>query len=212
MTKNDTQKLTKKQVQKVQSLNFRVLPNKTVPIDQFRPQGERKTDFNPKIQFQIGLWKFFSKISQNWVQNFEKLLLFFWKRWNFLRVFIVAYHLQVIGAPVGFYRSSLTLLFQEKNLLKTGKIEILLTIFFFQKNAFLIGFNQKSPLLNPHKFCRQPFHIVVNTCQKLTISEEKSKISKNRQKLWFFRKIRLLCFPTSPRFWRSIYVPALRLS
>ena len=74
--------------------------------------------------------KIFSKTSQNWVQNLEKLLLFFWKSWNFLRVFIVAYHLQVIGAPVGFYRSSLTLLFQEKNLLKTGKIEILLTIFF----------------------------------------------------------------------------------
>ena len=55
----------------------------------------------------------------------------------------MAYHLQFIGASIGFYRTSLTLLVQD--LLKTDKKE-----FFdiFVKTNFLTGFYQKSTIID----------------------------------------------------------------
>ena len=63
----------------------------------------------------------------------------------------VAYHLQLIGVPNGFYRTSLTLLVQGKIYTKNGQ-----KLNFFSKNfskmSFLSGFHEKSSLPNPHYF------------------------------------------------------------
>ena len=116
--------------------------------------GERKTVFRPKNQFQkfsiFGLRKF-SKIFQNLGKNFEIFDQFFVKSCNSFPVLKVAYHLQLIGVPNGFYRTSLTLLVQEKIYTKNGQ-----KLNFFDKNfskiSFLSGFHEKSSLVNPHYF------------------------------------------------------------
>ena len=59
--------------------------------------------------------------------------------------------MQLIGVPNGFYRTSLTLLVQEKIYTKNGQ-----KLNFFDKNfskiSFLSGFHEKSSLINPHYF------------------------------------------------------------
>ena len=63
----------------------------------------------------------------------------------------MAYHLQLIGVPNGFYRTSLTLLVQEKRYPKNGQK----FNFFdkkFSKISFYSGFHEKLPLLYPHYF------------------------------------------------------------
>ena len=98
--------------------------SKTIQMDLKSAQGERETVFRPKNRFQnfsiFGLKKI-SKIFQNLCKNFEFFKLFFVKSCNFFPVFIVAYHLQLIGVPNGFYRTSLTLLVQEKRCSKNGQ-------------------------------------------------------------------------------------------
>ena len=63
----------------------------------------------------------------------------------------MAYHLQLIGVPNGSYRTSVTLLVQEKIYTKNGQ-----KLNFFDKNfskiSFLSAFHEKSSLLNPHYF------------------------------------------------------------
>ena len=55
----------------------------------------------------------------------------------------MAYHLQFIGASIGFYRTSLTLLVQD--LLKTDKKEYFDNFF---KKSLLTGFYQKSTIID----------------------------------------------------------------
>ena len=91
----------------------------------------------------------------------------------------VAYHLQLIGVPNGFYRTSLTLLVQGKIYTKNGQ-----KLNFFSKNfskmSFLSGFHEKSFLLNPHYF---------STPDNSYHGQQRSKVNhfgekvKNHQKL-----------------------------
>ena len=127
----------------------------------------------------------FSKNSQNWGQNLEILLHYFSKSWISLLVFIVAYHLHIIGASIGFYRTSLTLLVQEKRSAENGQKRIFRQ--FLKKKSFFTGFYQKSFIIDPLYFLASA---MVNTCQKLSILEKKSKITKKfLKKSWLFGKI-----------------------
>ena len=85
----------------------------------------------------------------------------------------MAYHLQFIGASIGFHRTSLTLLVQEKRSVENGQLRFFRQ--FFLKKSFLTGFYQKSTIIDPPYFLASA---KVNTCQKLSILEKKSKITK----------------------------------
>ena len=107
------------------------------------------------------------------------LINFFLKSCNSFLVFKVAYHLQLIGVPNGFYRTSLTLLVLEKTYTKNGQ-----KFNFFDKNfskiSFLNGFHEKSSLLNLHYF---------STPDNSYHGQQRSKVNhfggkvKNHQKL-----------------------------
>ena len=57
----------------------------------------------------------------------------------------------------------------------------------FLKKSFFTGFYQKSTIIDPLYFLASA---MVNTCQKLSILEKKSKITKKfLKKSWLFRKI-----------------------
>ena len=117
-------------------------------------------------------FKKFSKLSS----KFWKIITIFLKKLKFLARFHSGLSFASPWCPSWFLQKLANAIVSGEKSAENGQNWNSLDKFFFQKTAFLIGFNQKSPLLDPHKFCRQPFHIVVNTCQKLTISEEKSKI------------------------------------
>ena len=68
---------------------------------------------------------------------------------------------------------------------------------FFQKSLFWVAFMKSHPYQTPTIFRRQTFLIMGNKCQKSTILEKKSKITKKCQKIINFSKIWLL----SPRIW-----------
>ena len=90
----------------------------------------------------------------------------------------MAYHLQLIGVPNGFYRTSLTLLFQEKRYTENGQ-KFNFFYKFFSK-IFLKGFHEKSSLPNPHYF---------STPDNCYHRQQRSKVNhfgekvKNHQKL-----------------------------
>ena len=65
----------------------------------------------------------------------------------------------------------------------------------FQKSLFRVVFLKSHPYYTPTIFQRQTFFIMINSAQKSTILEKKSKITKNCQKSLNFSKIWLL----SPR-------------
>ena len=67
----------------------------------------------------------------------------------------------------------------------------------FQISLFWVVFMKSYSYYTPTIFRRQTFHIMGIKGQKSTISEKKSKITKNCQKSWNFSKIWLL----SPRIW-----------
>ena len=91
----------------------------------------------------------------------------------------VAYHLQLIGVPNGFYRTSPTLLVQGKIYTKNGQ-----KLNFFSKNfskmSFLSGFHEKSSLLNPHYFSTPD--ISYHGQQRSKVNHFGEKV-KNHQKL-----------------------------
>ena len=98
----------------------------------------------------MGLRKI-SKFFQNLGKIFEIFNQFFVKSCNSFPVFILSCHLQLIGVPNGFYRTSLTLLVQEKRYTKNGqKLNFFNTN--FSKISFLSCFHEKLPLLDPHYF------------------------------------------------------------
>ena len=72
----------------------------------------------------------------------------------------------------------------------------------------MTGFYQKSTIIDPPYFLASA---MVNTSQKLSILEKKSKITikfvKNHD---FFQKNLIFVTSTSPLFWRSIHAPDLR--
>ena len=101
----------------------------------------------------------------------------------------MAYHLQLIGAPIGFKRTSIAFLVQEKTCTKNGQ-----KFNFFYKNfskiSFLSGFHEKSPLLDPHYFLTP--NIFYHGQQRSRVHHFGEKV-KNHQKLSkilkFFKKL-----------------------
>ena len=91
----------------------------------------------------------------------------------------MAYHLQLIGAPIGFKRTSIAFLVQEKTCTKNGQ-----NFNFFYKNfskiSFLSCFQEKSPLLNPHYFSTP--NIFYHGQQRSKVNHLGEKV-KNHQKL-----------------------------
>ena len=91
----------------------------------------------------------------------------------------MAYHLQLIGVPNGFYRTLLTLLVLEKTYTKNGQ-----KFNFFEKRiskiSFLSGFLEKSPLLHPHYFSTPDISYPGQQRSKVNHFREKVK---NHQKL-----------------------------
>ena len=87
--------------------------------------------------------------------------------------------MQLIGVPNGFYRTSLTLLFQEKRYTENGQ-KFNFFYKFFSKISFLKGFHEKSSLPNPHYF---------STPDNCYHRQQRSKVNhfgekvKNHQKL-----------------------------
>ena len=167
----------------LKNFTFEYLPKNYI-LTNFHHRGSTNQFSGQKLNFKmnrvLSFFKNFSKLSQ----NFEILLKFFLKSWNFLRVFIVFCHLQFVGASIGFYRTSLTLLAQEKRSAENGQKRFLWH--FFSKN-FLIGFYQKSTIIDlPYSLTSA----MVNTCQNLSVLEKKVKNHKKIcQKSWHFRKI-----------------------
>ena len=126
----------------------------------------------------MGLRKI-SKFFQNLGKIFENFNQFFVKSCNSFPVFILSCHLQLIGVPNGFYRTSLTLLVQEKRYTKNGQK---LNFFYknFSKISFLSGFHEKSPLLDSHYFLTADISYHGQQRSKITQFGEKIK---NHQKL-----------------------------
>ena len=126
----------------------------------------------------MGLRKF-SKIFQNLGKNFEFFKRIFGKSCNSFPVFIMAYHLQLIGAPIGFNRTSVAFLVQEKTCTKKGQK---FNFFYksFSKISFLSGFHGKSPLLYPHYFSTP--NIFYHGQQRSKVNHFGEKV-KNHQKL-----------------------------
>ena len=91
----------------------------------------------------------------------------------------MAYHLQLIGAPIGFNRTSIAFLVQEKTCTKNGE-----KFNFFYKNfskiSFLSGFHEKSPLLDSHYFLTAD--ISYHGQQRSKVNHFRRKV-KNHQKL-----------------------------
>ena len=91
----------------------------------------------------------------------------------------MAYHLQLIGAPIGFKRTSLAFFVQEKTCTKKGQ-----KFNFFYKNfskiSFLSGFHEKSPLLDPHYFLTAD--VSYHGQQRSKVNHFRLKV-KNHQKL-----------------------------
>ena len=101
------------------------------------------------------------------------------KKCNSFPVFIVAYHLQLIGAPIGFNRTSRAFLVQEKTCTKNGQK---FNFFYrnFSKISFLSGFHEKSPLLDSHYFLTAD--ISYHGQQRSKVNHFRRKV-KNHQKL-----------------------------
>ena len=91
----------------------------------------------------------------------------------------MAYHLQLIGAPIGFNRTSVAFLVQEKTCTKKGQK---FNFFYksFSKISFLSGFHGKSPLLYPHYFSTP--NIFYHGQQRSKVNHFGEKV-KNHQKL-----------------------------
>ena len=149
-------------------------------LDNFQLNGSAKHFSSRKI-FRVLNEKFFKNLFKVEV----KILIFYsiFLRLKFPARFYSGLSFASHWCPIGFYRTSLTLLIQEKRSAENGQNWNFFDDF-FSKIFFLIGFYQKPPLLGALNFWRQPIHIMskVNTCQILTILEKKSKITKNCQK------------------------------
>ena len=91
----------------------------------------------------------------------------------------MAYHLQLIGASIGFNRTSIAFLVQEKTCTKNGqKFNFFDKI--FSKISFLSGFHEKSPLLYPNYFLTP--NIFYHGQQRSKVNHFGEKV-KNHQKL-----------------------------
>ena len=117
----------------------------------------------------------------------------------------MANHLQFIGASIGFYRTSLTLLVQEKRSAENGQWRIFRQ--FFKKIFFDWFFSKVN-----HK--RTPLFFVVSHGEHVSkvihFGEKVQNHKKICQKSWLFRKNLIFVTSNSPHFWWSIHAPALR--
>ena len=96
----------------------------------------------------------------------------------------MAYQLHFIGASIGFNRTSLTFLVQEKRSAENGQKRIFWQFF---KKPFLTGFYQKSTIIDPPYFLASAMWTRVKS---YTFWRKSPKSHKRIcQKSWLFRKI-----------------------
>ena len=154
-------------------------------IDQYSPQGEQKQFSGQKINFKffrvLTLRKFFKNFSKLRSKFKSFITIFLKKSWNSLLFFIVAYHLQFIGASNGFYRTSITFLVQEKRSAENGQKKNFLTI--FSKKPFLTGFYQKSTIIDPSYFLASAMWTRVKS---YTLWRKSPKSQKNLSEIMTF--------------------------
>ena len=154
-------------------------------IDQYSPQGEQKQFSGQKYNFKffrvLTLRKFFKNFSKLRSKFRSFIAIFLKKSWNSLLFFIAAYYLQFIGASIGFYRTSITFLLQEKRSAENGQKKNFLTM--FSKKPFLTGFYQKSTIIDPSSFLASAMRTRVKS---YTLWRKSPKSQKNLSKIMTF--------------------------